>query len=104
METSPHPNPPHQGEGLLAGATHGLNAPPGTAEATGLSKPSFDTEDTPNTQSSTRMPLRTDLHGEAGMNGWTLPLATMHKLLPSWPELTRLSCQMFESVRRQRSM
>jgi len=38
-----------------AGATYGLNAPPGTAEATGLSKPSLLTEETPNTQSSTRM-------------------------------------------------
>ena len=37
------------------GATHGLNAPPGTAEATGLSKPSLLTDETPNTQSSTRM-------------------------------------------------
>ena len=37
------------------GATHGLNAPPGTAEATGLSNPSALTDDTPNTQSSTRM-------------------------------------------------
>src|SRR4051794_17717177 len=37
------------------GATYGLNAPPGTAEATGLSKPSLLTAETPNTQSSTRM-------------------------------------------------
>ena len=51
----PTPTPPHQGEGLLAGATHGLNAPPGTAEATGLSNPSGLTDETPNTQSSTRM-------------------------------------------------
>ena len=38
------------------GGTYGLNAPPGTAEATGLSEPSAATEETPNTQSSTRMP------------------------------------------------
>ena len=43
------------------GFTHGLNAPPGTAEATGLSKPSSLTDETPNTQSSTRMWGRTYL-------------------------------------------
>src|SRR5688500_11945696 len=43
---------------VAGGFTHGLNAPPGTAEATGLSKLSALTEETPNTQSSTRMPSR----------------------------------------------
>src|SRR4029079_17859351 len=40
---------------LAGGATYGLNAPPGNAEATALSKPSLLTEETPKTQSSTRM-------------------------------------------------
>src|SRR4051794_25521053 len=40
---------------LGGGATYGLNAPPGTADATGLSNPSLLTDETPNTQSSTRM-------------------------------------------------
>src|SRR5690242_4780398 len=46
-----------QGDGQRffgGGATYGLNAPPGTAEATGLSNPSLLTEETPNTQSSRR--------------------------------------------------
>jgi len=37
-----------------AGGGNGLNIPPGTADATGLSDPSAATEDAPNTQSSTR--------------------------------------------------
>src|SRR5438309_11886886 len=58
---------PAQGRGdsqgfFGAGATYGRNAPPGTAEATGLSKPSLLTDETPNTQSSTRMCGRTILH------------------------------------------
>ena len=49
---------PIKGEGSYCvggGGVYGLNAPPGTAEATGLSKPFALTDDTPNTQSSTRM-------------------------------------------------
>src|SRR6187549_2535413 len=58
----PTPCPPHQGEGdFSAGFTYGLNAPPGTAEATGLSKPSSLTDETPSTQSSTRTERRTCL-------------------------------------------
>ena len=53
---------PVQGDVLAGGATYGLNAPPGTAEAIGLSKPSLLTDETPNTQSSTRMCLRVTLH------------------------------------------
>ena len=50
-------------------ATYGLNAPPGTAEATGLSLPSAATEETPNVQSSTRMPRSTGLQVLPGLFG-----------------------------------
>ena len=59
-------------EGYFAGSagfTQGLNAPPGTADATGLSKPSLLTDETPNTQSSTRMPFKIAVHGAAGIGG-----------------------------------
>jgi hypothetical protein len=49
---------------VLGGATNGLNAPPGTAAATGLSKPSLLTDETPNTQSSTRTLPRTIVQGD----------------------------------------
>ena len=52
-------------------ATYGLNAPPGTAEATGLSKPSLLTDETPNTQSSTRMRFRTSLQMPYGSHDCT---------------------------------
>src|SRR3954453_22652290 len=51
----PCPPPSRGGSHGFGGATYGLNAPPGTAEATGLSNPSLLTDETPNTQSSTRM-------------------------------------------------
>src|SRR5258708_35015255 len=51
------------------GAPYGLNAPPGTAEATELSKPSLLTDETPNIQSSTRIPFRTLLYRTLAMGG-----------------------------------
>jgi hypothetical protein len=56
-----------------AGGSNGLNIPPGTADATGLSDPSSATEDTPNTQSSTRMPRKTHLKPAGVTCGdWTI--------------------------------
>ena len=56
-----------------AGFTHGLKAPPGTAEATGLSQPSLLTEETPKIQSSTRMWSSLTLHMDGRTAGvpWT---------------------------------
>jgi hypothetical protein len=71
----------------LSGATYGLNAPPGTADATGLSKPSLLTDETPNTQSSTRM---------WGSSTMAFPFA---QLLSADEDCSHW----FESVRRQRT-
>src|SRR3954453_22977072 len=51
----PCPPPSRGGSHGFGGATYRRNAPPGTAEATGLSNPSLLTDETPNTQSSTWM-------------------------------------------------
>lgn len=68
--TPPQPSPSRGGSFYpyffsSTGFTQGLKAPPGTAEATGLSKPFFP-DVTPNTQSSTRTCSRTALIGWAG--------------------------------------
>ena len=59
IDVTPTLPSPIKGEGIYfpssTGFTQGLKAPPGTAEATGLSKSSLLTDETPNTQSSTRM-------------------------------------------------
>ena len=85
-----------------AGGGTGRKAPPGTADATGLSDPSAATEDTPNTQSSTRM------WGNLNMLGPTqagcLPVRQLASKLIVFAE-TRIDCSQFDaSVRRQRTM
>jgi hypothetical protein len=72
---------------LAGGATYGLKAPPGTADATGLANPFEATDATPNTQSSTRMCGRTTLH------------SAVHALAGTLLE----SSQLFASVLRQRT-
>src|SRR6478672_1988529 len=73
---------------VLGGATYGLNAPPGTADATGLSNPSLLTDETPNTQSSTR----------------TCGSTALHPVEQPVPATERETSQLFASVRRHRTL
>src|SRR3954452_13873325 len=83
------------------GATYGLNAPPGTAEATGLSNRSLLTDDTPNTQSSTRMCGRTT--SQPAMASATLPLGSWAALKFAGQRILRLNSHWFASVRLHRT-
>src|SRR4051794_33140977 len=81
---------------LGGGATYGLNAPPGTAEATGLSNPSLLTDETPNTQSSTRTPFIVALKSGTPSSRTSTTCACS-----SWFILLRRdSCHWLKSVRR----
>src|SRR3954454_5145410 len=88
-----------QDDGLAAGATYGWNAPPGTAEATGLSNPSLLTDETPNTQSSTRMWGRTSL--QTPLAG--TPAGSLTEMKTHLPSVGLATSQLEPSVLRHRT-